>query len=126
MQFTFFSILHRELLNHVEVRPLDYDYLVKLPPGPQRLYELLSFSMYGAISNQRPRAKLIYSDYCLYAPQARYTEFDKVKKQMGQDVVDQLEYTDSIISMAPAGKFHNPPGLYIRNIEENIAVPPTF
>jgi hypothetical protein len=27
----------RDLLNHVEVRPLDYDYLVALSPGAQRL-----------------------------------------------------------------------------------------
>lgn len=32
---------YRELLNHVETRPLDYDYLKRLPPGPQRFYELL-------------------------------------------------------------------------------------
>ncbi len=38
---------YRELLNHVEVRPLDYDYLTLLAPGPQRFYELLSFQMYG-------------------------------------------------------------------------------
>lgn len=220
---------YRELLNHVEVRPLDYDYLVELAPGPQRLYELLSFSMYGAIAHERPRAKLIYSDYCLYAPQTRYVQFDQVKKQMykihvphrdsgyitkidyqdvadregnpdwemlytpgpkafaeyqsfarrtnaqltpralapepqqhalplgranlhdplvaqltargitekkarsllsqvkhGQEIVDQIEYTDFIISTAPAGKFRNPPGLYIRNIEDNIIPPTTF
>ncbi len=73
---------YRELLNHVETRPLDYDYLKKLPPGPQRFYELLSFQIYGAIAGTRPRAKLLYSDYCKYAPQARYADFDHVKKQM--------------------------------------------
>ena len=73
---------YRDLLNHVEVRPLDYDYLFELAPGPQRLYELLSFPMYGALSNGRPRARLIYSDYCLHAPQTRYMDFDHVKKQM--------------------------------------------
>ena len=73
---------HRDLLNHVEVRPLDYDYLVQLSPGPQRLYELLSFQIYGAIAGGRPRAKMLYSDYCKYAPQSRYPDFDHVKKQM--------------------------------------------
>jgi hypothetical protein len=73
---------YRELLNHVETRPLDYDYLKKLPPGPQRFYELLSFQIYGAIAGTRPRAKLLYSDYCKYAPQVRYADFDHVKKQM--------------------------------------------
>lgn len=73
---------YRELLNHVETRPLDYDYLKQLPPGSQRFYELLSFQIYGAIASGRPRAKMIYSDYCKYAPQVRYGDFDHVKKQM--------------------------------------------
>lgn len=73
---------YRELLNHVETRPLDYDYLKKLSPGPQRFYELLSFQIYGAIAGVRPRAKMLYSDYCKYAPQVRYGDFDHVKKQM--------------------------------------------
>ena len=73
---------YRELLNHVETRPLDYDYLKKLSPGPQRFYELLSFQIYGAIAGARARAKMLYSDYCKYAPQVRYGDFDHVKKQM--------------------------------------------
>ena len=73
---------YRELLNHAETRPLDYDYLKTLPPGPQRFYELLSFQIYGAIAGARARAKLLYSDYCKYAPQVRYGDFDHVKKQM--------------------------------------------
>jgi hypothetical protein len=73
---------YRELLNHVEVRPLDYDYLKQLPPGAQRFYELVSFQIYGAIAAGRPRAKMLYSDYCRYAPQNRYGDFDHVKKQM--------------------------------------------
>jgi hypothetical protein len=73
---------HRDLLNQVEVRPLDYDYLMRLAPGPQRFYELVSFQIYGAIASGRPRAKMLYSDYCKYAPQVRYLDFDHVKKQM--------------------------------------------
>jgi hypothetical protein len=204
---------YRDLLNHVEVRPLDYDYLLQLAPGPQRLYELLSFPMYGALLNGRPRAKLIYSDYCLYAPQTRYFDFEHVKKQMykvhaphresgyiakveyeatkdqsftrrsvgqvmaviaqhpssatpqqqslalgkvaterepvlaelirrgisdkkarellanlmpGQEVLDQIEWTDGIIARAPAGKFHNPPGLYVAAIRDNVTPPEHF
>jgi hypothetical protein len=78
---------YRELLNQVEVRPLDYDYLVKLAPGPQRFYELLSFQIYGAIASGRPRAKMLYSDYCKYAPQTQYSDFDHMKKQMYPAVV---------------------------------------
>jgi len=73
---------YRELLNHVELRPLDYDYLKNLSPGAQRFYELLSFQIYGAIAGSRPRAKMLYSEYCTYAPQNRYPDFDHVKKQM--------------------------------------------
>lgn len=73
---------YRELLNHVEIRPLDYDYLKQLAPGAQRFYELLSFQIYGAIASGRPRAKMLYSDYCKYAPQTRYPDFEHVKKQM--------------------------------------------
>jgi hypothetical protein len=219
---------HRKFLNEVEVRPLDYDYLFQLSPAPQRLYELLSFPMYGALSNDRPRARLRYSEFCTFAPVTRYFDYDPVKKQMSkihkphresgyvarvqfqetqdakgnrdwemfytpgpraiaefgafsrrsiaptpqniearngravqrtlelasptdeleeqlivrgvspkktrellanlqpnQQVLDQLEYTDFIIRQAPPGKFHNPPGLYIRNIENNISPPPS-
>lgn len=80
-----YIVLHpwfRNLQNQVELRPLDYDYLKALAEGSQRLYELLSFPMYGALINGGPRAKLIYSEYCLYAPQNRYYTFNQVKKQM--------------------------------------------
>ncbi len=73
---------YRELLNHVETRPLDYDYLKNLSPGPQRFYELLSFQIYGAIAGARPRAKMLYSEYCKCSPQVRYGDFDHAKKQM--------------------------------------------
>jgi hypothetical protein len=73
---------YRDLLNHVEVRPLDYDYLMQLAPGPQRFYELVSFQMYGALASGRPRAKMLYSEYCKCAPQIRYPDFDHMKKQM--------------------------------------------
>jgi len=226
---------YREFLNHVETRPLDYDYLRKLPPGPQRFYELLSFQIYGAIAGARLRAKLLYSDYCKYAPQVRYGDFDHVKKQMwklhaphreagyivkvdyqqtidgegkadwemfytpgpkafaeyeaftnrhaqppvsgapkelpaiepsrrasqgdlrfgdtddgilgeltrrgvaekkareilahakpGQEVMDQLEYVDSLIAKDRKGKLENPPGLYVYYVRDNIAPPAAF
>lgn len=73
---------YRDLLNEAEVRPLDYDYLRDLAPGPQRFYELLSFQIYGAIASGRPRAKLLYGNYCALAPQARYPDWEHVRKQM--------------------------------------------
>jgi len=226
---------YRELLNHVETRPLDYDYLKKLAPGPQRFYELLSFQIYGAIASARPRAKMLYSDYCNCAPQIRYRDFNHLKKQMyklhvqhresgyitkvdyeettdtegisdwemfytpgpkafaeykaftyrrtqqtmltapvisdthqtppvpeqavlgfseagselladmvsrgiaerkardlmahlkpGQEVRDQLEYVDSLISKDHRGKIENPPGLYVFYIRDNVTPPADF
>jgi hypothetical protein len=80
-----YIILHdfyREILDNAITRPLDYDYLRDLAPAAQRLYELLSYQIYAALKNDRARAKLVYSEYCTHAPQTRYVEFDKVKKQM--------------------------------------------
>jgi hypothetical protein len=80
-----YLVLHdwyRDLLDDAAFRPLDYDYLKQLAPGPQRFYELLSFQIYGAIANGRPRAKLLYSEYCTYAPQTRYGDWEHVRKQM--------------------------------------------
>jgi hypothetical protein len=74
--------IYAQILNSAQTRPLDYDYLRELPPAPQRLYELLSFQMYAAIKYHHPHAKLLYSEYCLYAPQTRYFDYDHVKKQM--------------------------------------------
>ncbi len=73
---------YREILNTAHTRPLDYDYLRELSPGTQRLYELLSYQIFAAIRNERPRAKMLYSYYCVRAPQTRYTDYDHVKKQM--------------------------------------------
>src|SRR5205085_2386769 len=62
--------------------PLDYDYLRELSPGAQRFYELLSYQIFAALRNARPRAKMLYSYYCTRAPQTRYLDYDHVKKQM--------------------------------------------
>jgi hypothetical protein len=80
-----YLILHRayrDILNSAPIRPLDYDYLKELSPGAQRFYELLSYQIYAALKNDRPRAKLLYSFYCTRAPQIRYADYDHVKKQM--------------------------------------------
>src|SRR5262249_32544385 len=74
--------LYRRVLNHVPVRPLDYDYLKALPPMAQRSYDLVSFKLFAALKHSRPTAKLGYTEYCLFAPQQRYVTYDQVKKQM--------------------------------------------
>jgi hypothetical protein len=74
--------IYMQVLNGAMTRPLDYDYLKGLAPAPQRLYEILSYRMYAALKNDRPRAKLTYSHYCTYAPQARYLDRRRARKQM--------------------------------------------
>jgi hypothetical protein len=74
--------IYLSVLKGATTRPLDYDYLKSLTPSPQRFYELLSFRMYGALLHDRPRAKLVYSEYCANAPQTRYTAWKRVRSQM--------------------------------------------
>jgi hypothetical protein len=69
------------ILNDVETRPLDYDYLKTLTPIASRWYELISFKMYGALKHKQD-VKILYSEFCAAAPQRRYLTYDKVKKQM--------------------------------------------
>jgi hypothetical protein len=73
--------IYREILNNAIDRPLDFDYMKELTPGAQRFYELLSYQMYAAMKN-RTSAKMLYSEFCMYAPQTRYTDWEHVKKQM--------------------------------------------
>jgi len=73
--------IYAEVLNTAKRRPLDYDYLSSLAPGPQRFYEIVSYQMLPAIKYNQ-RAKLPYSEFCLYSTMTRYETFDQVKKQM--------------------------------------------
>ncbi len=73
--------LYREILNSAPTRPLDYEYLRELTPTAQRFYELLSYQVYGALKSRR-LAKMLYSEFCTYAPQSRYYTWEQVKKQM--------------------------------------------
>jgi hypothetical protein len=71
-----------DVVNNAPVRPLNYDYLRELPPAAQRFYEIVSFKMFSALKNGHPHARLVYSEYCTYAPQQRYHDYDHFKKQM--------------------------------------------
>ena len=71
-----------KLLNKAQFRPLDYDYQKSLKPAAHRFYELVSFPVYGCLSRSQAEAKLLYSDYCLRAPQERYFDRARVQKQM--------------------------------------------
>jgi hypothetical protein len=72
------------VINGAMTRPLDYDYLKSLPPAPQRFYEVLSYQMYAALKYDRPRAKLVYSEFCAHAPQTRHTDWERVRSQMNK------------------------------------------
>lgn len=78
-------ILHdtyRALLDRAPFRPMDYDYLKALTPGAQRFYELVSYQIFAAIKHTRPQARYRYSDYCTFAPQSRYFDWEHARKQM--------------------------------------------
>ncbi|RUL87990.1 hypothetical protein [Tautonia sociabilis] len=82
-----YLILHdffREVVNNATTRPLDYDYLRGLTPASQRFYELVSYQIFGALKHGRARARLAYSEYCTYAPQTRYFDWEHVRKQMAK------------------------------------------
>jgi hypothetical protein len=76
--------IYMQVLNGAMTRPLDYDYLKGLNPASQRFYELLSYQMYAAIKNDRPRAKLVYSEFCTHAPQTRHFDWEQARKQMAK------------------------------------------
>ena len=71
-----------EMLKCARTRPLDYEYLKVLPPAAQRLYELISFQIFGALKHGRPCAMMLYSELCESMPITRYKEWDRAKKQL--------------------------------------------
>ena len=82
-----YIVLHdfyREILDHALTRPLDYDYLKGLPPAAQRLYEVVSYALFAALKNDRPRARLAYSEFCRLAPLTRHFEWERARVQMAK------------------------------------------
>lgn len=73
--------IYREILNTSQTRPLDYEYLKILSPMAQRFYELLSYQIYAAMKN-KTQAKMLYSEFCTYAPQTRFFNWEQVRPQM--------------------------------------------
>ena len=80
--YVVFNEPYREVVNNAPMRPLDYDYLKQLPPGPQRFYEIVSYRMFAAIRFRHSEAKLPYSEYCAFSAQQRYYEYESFRKQM--------------------------------------------
>ena len=76
------SDTYYKILTQSPTRPLDYDYLKTLSAGSQRFYEILSFKVYRALMSNEPYARLLYSEYCLNAPQKRHLSQSRVETQM--------------------------------------------
>jgi hypothetical protein len=74
--------IYRSMLSQSRTRPLDYNYTQRLAPAAHRLYELLSFAMFGALTHGRPKAQMRYSEFCESAPLTRHYEFYRVRSQM--------------------------------------------
>ena len=67
---------------YTQLLMLNYNYLEVLPPASQRFYEIASLRFFGVLKHNRPHAKILYSDYCINAPQQRYLNWEQAKKQM--------------------------------------------
>lgn len=73
-----------EVLNTAPVRPLDRAYMKELPPAAQRFYEIVSRKIFAALKNDYPRAKISYSEYCIFSAQIRHYERQRVQDQMAK------------------------------------------
>lgn len=74
--------LFRDVLRNAKRRPLDYAYLMELPPTAQRWYELVSFQIFAALNLQNPRARYLYSELCRRTPLTRFFTWEQAKKQL--------------------------------------------
>lgn len=80
--YVVFNPWFRHLLNTAVDRPIDYTLIKGLPAGSHRLYDLLSFSIFAALDNGRPTARLAYGEFCRDAPLTRHVDRDRARKQM--------------------------------------------
>lgn len=129
------------LLKHSQTRPLDYEYLKSLPPASQRVYELISFAIFGAIRHGRECATYLYSELCCTAPLTRHYKWDAVRSQMWKvhkphkesgylKAVDFEETTDAegqsdwVIRYTPGRKARHEFKEFTTKREKQITVPP--
>lgn len=117
--------IYRSVLNEVAWRPQDYEYLKALAPAAQRFYEIISARFYGMFRRGDTQGvRIPYSEYCAYAAQHRYFDYDHVKKQMYkvhqphkesgyiasaafEDAVDEEGRADWLITYMPGRKAQN-------------------
>lgn len=74
--------IYQGFLNQVPLRPLDFNYLRLLSPSASRFYEVVSFRIYTALKYGRPKASMMYSEYCEATGQRRLQTGTEVSKQM--------------------------------------------
>jgi hypothetical protein len=74
--------IYQGFLNHVPLRPLDFNYLRKLSPSACRFYEIVSFRIYAALKYGWPKVSMIYSEYCEATGQRRLKSGTEMSKQM--------------------------------------------
>jgi len=117
--------IYHSVLNEVPWRPQDYDYLKVLTPAAQRFYEIISARFYGMFRRgDTGGVRIPYSEYCSYAAQHRYFDYDQVKKQMYkvhqphkdsgyienasfEDAVDEEGRPDWLMTYMPGPKAQN-------------------
>jgi hypothetical protein len=75
---------YRRILDTALTRPLNYAYLQDLAPLAQRWYEVASYRVYAALKHHWPQARFGYAEFCVYAPQTRYTGVGPMRKQMAK------------------------------------------
>lgn len=106
--FIIFDDDYLKIINTAQNKPLDYDFLKILPPMAQRFYELFSFHMYAALHNRQPTARMLYSDFCKYAPQTRQMTYEAMTKQMYKVHRHHLDH-DYISKVSYLSTRSNPP-----------------
>jgi len=106
--YILFNKIYLNVINNATDRPLDYDYLKQMSPGPLRFYELLSFKMHWALRNKEHAAQMVYSEYCANAPQRRYYTLKEVQDQMKKLHKPHLQH--GYISDVNYERIHAPDG----------------
>lgn len=74
--------IYQGFLNHVPLRPLDFNYLRQLTPSACRFYEVVSFRICAALKQGWPKVSMLYSEYCEATGQRRLSTGTEVSKQM--------------------------------------------
>jgi hypothetical protein len=74
--------IYQGFLDHVPLRPLDFNYLRQLSPSACRFYEVVSFRIYAALKYGWPRVSMSYSEYCEATGQRRLMTGTEASKQM--------------------------------------------